>query len=142
MTRSRATAKAAGAAFERAFAKFLAWALDDDRVEVRRTNGINDRGDISAVRTIRGGKVVIECKNYTSDRIQFQKWLAEAEVERGNDDAHIGVVAVKPRGSTDGADALIVMTGATFANLLLGGPDDRPVVTPAAENPTRIGVTG
>lgn len=138
MSRNRASAKAAGARFERDVAAYLADVLGEDRIEVRRANGRDDRGDITGVKTFRGGRVVIECKNYTSDRIQFQAWLAEVEAERGNDDAHVGVLAVKPRGTTDIADAVFVMSGSTFANLIQGGFDDRPVF--AEKDSTRIGV--
>ncbi len=138
MTRNHASAKAAGAKFERDVADYLATVLGEDRIEVRRSNGANDRGDITGVKTFCGGRVVIECKNYTSDRIQFQRWLAEVEAERGNDDAHVGVVAVKPRGTTSIADAVIVMSGSTFANLIQGGFDDRRVI--ADKSPTVIGV--
>lgn len=121
--RNLKSAKAAGAAHERAVAAYLAHELGDDRIEVRRGNGINDRGDVTGVKTIRGGRVVIEAKNYSSDRIQISKWLAEAETERGNDDAALGVVAVKMRGDGNSGNALICMTLETFARLLEGGGD-------------------
>ena len=49
MTRNRASAKKAGALFERVVADYLAAELDDDRVERRVRNGAFDRGDISGV---------------------------------------------------------------------------------------------
>jgi len=121
--RNLKSAKAAGASHERQTAAFLAESLADDRIEVRRGNGINDRGDITGVKAIRGGRVVIECKNYTSDRIQIAKWLDEAETERGNDGSALGVVAVKRRGDGDPANTLVCMTLETFARLLEGGVD-------------------
>lgn len=126
MTRNRASAKKAGTAMESLVANFLAFRLADDRIERRTKSGANDRGDISGVRTIRGGRVVIECKNTSRDNLPA--WIREAEVERGNDDAVIGVVAHKKHGSGNPADQYVTMTLETFARLLEGGPDDRPVV--------------
>lgn len=126
MTRNRASAKKAGTAMESLVANFLAFRLADDRIERRTKTGAHDRGDISGVRTIRGGRVVIECKNTARDNLPA--WIREAEIERGNDDAVIGVVAHKKHGSGNPADQYVTMTLETFARLLEGGPDDRPVV--------------
>lgn len=119
--RNRQSAKKAGANFESVVAEFLAFRLADDRIERRTKNGTNDRGDITGVKTIRGGRVVIECKNVR--QLALKSWLAEAEVERGNDDALIGVVAHKAHGTGNPADQLVTMTLETFARLLEGGAD-------------------
>ena len=121
--RNRASAKKAGSSFERAQADWLAERLNDDRIDRRVKGGVKDRGDIGGVRTIRGGRVVIEAKSYSSDRIQIKKWLNEAAVEAANDDAAIAVVMVKVRGTADPAEQLVCMTANTFAALLEGGPD-------------------
>jgi len=126
LTRNRASAKKAGASFERLVADYLAEALNDDRIDRRVKTGNKDRGDIGGVRTIRGGRVVIECKSVSRDNLPL--WIREAEVERGNDDAVVGVVAHKRFGSGDPAQQYVTMTLETFALLLEGGPDDRPVV--------------
>ena len=128
MTRNRRSAKAAGTWHERTVAAYLADTLEDDQIERRAKNGSNDRGDITGVKAIRGGRVVIECKNYSSDRIQIAKWLQEADDERGNDDAVLGVVAVKVRGEGDLGKQLVCMTLDSFAVLLMGGNDAEPVV--------------
>ena len=125
MSRNRASARKAGTAFETLVANFLALRLADDRIERRAKTGAKDRGDISGVRTIRGGRVVIECKNTTRDNLPA--WIREAEIERGNDDAAIGVVAHKKHGSGNPADQYVSMTLETFARLLEGGPDPFPV---------------
>lgn len=117
--RNRRSAKAAGTWMERTTADFLAVRLSDDRIERRTKNGANDRGDITGVKTIQGGRVVIECKNTT--RLDLPGWLREAETERGNDDALIGVVAHKRHGSASPADQYVTMTLETFARLLEGG---------------------
>lgn len=119
MPRSRSSAKAAGSSFEKLTADGLAELLGDDRIERRTKSGSKDRGDITGVKTIRGGRVVIECKDVKVQALPA--WLREAEVERGNDDAAIGVVVHKRRGSANPADQFVTMTLATFARLLLGG---------------------
>lgn len=126
--RNRKSAKAAGAWMERITAEFLAFRLADDRIEIRKTNGSKDRGDITGVKTIRGGRVVIECKNVAT--LSLPAWLREAEVERGNDDAVIGVVAHKKNGSANPADQYVTMTLETFALLLMGGPDEPRAIVP------------
>ena len=98
----------------------------DDRIDRRVKTGSKDRGDIGGVRTIRGGRVVIEVKNVSRDNLPL--WIREAEIERGNDDAAIGVVAHKRIGSAKAADQYVSMTLETFVRLLEGGPDERPVV--------------
>lgn len=118
MSRNRASAKKAGASFERAQADWLAERLNDDRIDRRVKTGAKDRGDIAGVR-VPGGRVVIECKNVTT--MALPAWLREAEVERGNDDAVIGVVMVKRRGTTDPAEQYVVMTAESFAVLIEGG---------------------
>lgn len=119
--RNRASAKKAGSSFERAQADWLAGRLNDDRIDRRVKHGSKDRGDISGVRTIRGGRVVIECKNTAT--LSLPAWLREAEAERLNDGALVGVVMHKKRGTTDPADQFVTMTAETFAILLEGGVD-------------------
>ena len=126
MTRSRASAKAAGSSFETLIVTGLTEILGDDRIERRTKNGSKDRGDITGVKTLGGGRVVIECKNTARDNLPA--WIREAEQERGNDDALIGVVAHKKHGSGKAADQYVTMTLATFAVLLEGGIQTDPVV--------------
>lgn len=123
MARSRASARAAGSWFEGATASFLSQALGDDRIERRAKNGAKDRGDITGVRTIRGERVVIECKNTT--RATLGPWLNEAEVERGNDDAAVGVVVHKRTGKGEKAmgEQFVTMSLRDFA-VLLGADQD------------------
>lgn len=119
MSRNRASAKKAGTLMESLVANFLAFRLADDRIERRAKNGSKDRGDISGVR-IPGGRVVIEVKNVSS-KIDLPGWLREAEIERGNDDAVIGVVVHKRHGSANPSDQHVTMTLETFATLLEQG---------------------
>ena len=118
MARSRASAKKAGSSFERAQADWLAERLNDDRIDRRVKTGAKDRGDIAGVR-IPGGRVVIECKNVAT--LALPAWLREAEVERGNDDAVVGVVMHKKRGNTDPSEQYVTMSAEMFARLLEGG---------------------
>ncbi|WP_053387672.1 hypothetical protein [Leucobacter japonicus] len=120
MGRSRQTAKQAGSLFESHVAAYLAEALDDDRIERRAKNGSKDRGDIGSVRTIDGQRVVIECKDVRS--MNLSGWVDEAEVERGNDDAAVGVVAHKRLryGPKNMGGTYVTMTLKDFS-VLLGG---------------------
>jgi len=117
--RNRASAKKAGSSFERLIADYLATVLDDDRIDRRVKTGAKDRGDIAGLRTIRGGRVVMECKNVSRDNLPA--WIREAEIERGNDDAAIGVVAHKRHGVGVPGQQFVSMTLDTFIDLLLGG---------------------
>lgn len=114
MTRSRASARAAGARFERSIADWLAQHLDD-RIDRRVKTGAKDRGDIGGVRH-RGERVVLECKD--SARTDLAGWIREAHLEAQNDDARVGVVVAKRRGTTNPADQWVHMTLADLAWLL------------------------
>lgn len=122
MTRNHRSAKAAGSRFEREIAETLARTLGDDRIERRARTGAKDRGDITGLR-IHGQRIVVECKN--TSRIDLAGWAAEAETERGNDDALVGVIAHKRHGNGDPLDQWITMTVRDFAALIAGHrPDD------------------
>ena len=114
MTRSRASARAAGARFERQVADWLAANLDD-RIDRRVKTGSKDRGDIGGVRH-RGERVVLELKD--TARTDLAGWIREAHLEARNDDARIGVVVAKRRGTTNPADQWVHMTLADLAWLL------------------------
>jgi len=115
MTRTRATAKQAGAKFERLIADHLAMVIDD-RIDRRVKTGANDRGDLTGWRH-NGMRIVAELKDY-GGRILAGPWLNEAEVERRNDDAHIGLVIVKRRGTTKPGDQIVLMTLDNLTRLL------------------------
>lgn len=117
MTRSRASAKAAGARFERSVADYLATVLDDDRVDRRVKTGSKDRGDIAGIRA-HGRRVVLEVKDVT--RIDLSGWVREAHIEAGNDDALVGLVVHKRRGTTDPAEQYVTCTLGDLVALLTG----------------------
>lgn len=122
MTRSRRSARTAGTRFETVIAAALAAALGDDRIERRARNGAKDRGDIAGVRT-RGQRVVIECKDTTTQRLP--EWTAQAQLEAGNDDALAGVVVHKRRGVADPMQQWCSMTLADLVALLTGQAVER-----------------
>jgi hypothetical protein len=76
--------------------RYLRERLGDDRIERRAKSGAKDRGDIAGVRTALGERVVIECKDVA--RMDLSGWVNEADIERGNDDAAVSMVAHKRRG--------------------------------------------
>lgn len=126
MTRSRASAKAAGTRFERSIADALAEHVDD-RIDRRPKTGAKDRGDIGGVRIssaiydqdqLLHPRVVIECKDVA--RLDLAGWTSEAEVERGNDDALVGLVVHKRRGTADPLDQYVTTTLRDLIALLNG----------------------
>lgn len=123
MTRNRASAKTAGATFERHVADYLARTLNDDRIDRRVKRGANDRGDIGGIRTPLGERVVVECKDAAT--MTLSAWVREAEIERGNDDAKVAVVAHHRRGHGEKnvGGSYVTMTLADFA-ILLGASTD------------------
>lgn len=102
--------KAKGTAAETAVVRFLQ-AIGFIHTERRTLAGINDRGDIAGI-----PGVVIEVKNCAKQ--ELGAWVAEAERERDNDRATLGVVWHKRRGKADPADWFVTMSGAQFAALL------------------------
>lgn len=114
MSRTRASARAAGARFERQIADWLAEHLDD-RIDRRVKHGSKDRGDIGGIRH-RGERVVLELKD--TARLDLPGWIREAHLEAQNDDARIGVVVHKRRGTADPAQQWVAMTVADLAWLL------------------------
>jgi hypothetical protein len=117
VTRSNATARAAGARFERLIADCLAHHVDD-RIDRRVKTGAKDKGDIAGLRHM-GGRIVLELKDY-GGRYLLGPWLKEADIERGNDDAIAGAVVIKRRGVGDPLDQVVAMTMRDFVALLTG----------------------
>lgn len=117
MTRNRASAKAAGAKFNKDIADTLAKHVDD-AIEVRHTNGSKDRGDISGLRHL-GNRVVVECKNETTG-LNLGTWMNETDTERGNDDAIAGLIAHKRHGKGDPLDQWVTTTVRDLIALLTG----------------------
>lgn len=120
MTRTRASAKQAGARFERLISDHLAQELDD-RIDRRVKTGSQDKGDIGGVRTPDGRRVVLELKDY-GGRLQPGPWIKEAHTERDNDGAAVGAVVAKRRGTTNPGDQFVLMTVTDLIALLKETP--------------------
>lgn len=116
MSRSNASAKAAGARFERMIADYLA-AHVDDRIDRRVKTGAKDKGDIAGVRHM-GQRVVVECKDVM--KLNISGWVNEAQIEAGNDDAIVGLVVHKRRGTSDPGDQYVTCTLRDLVALLTG----------------------
>lgn len=118
--RNRASAKAAGTRFERLIADYLATHIDD-RIDRRVRNGAKDRGDIAGLRlspALRGGRVVIECKDVVA--LALGTWLGEVERERGNDDAVAGLVVHKRRNTAHPGRQMVTCTLDDLIALITG----------------------
>lgn len=133
MTRTRQSAKSAGATFTRSIADYLRDNVDH-RIDVRHTNGAKDRGDIGGVYlspALRGGAVVIENKNERkevrcpgcgriSTALSLGSWQREAEIERGNADAVASVICHKRHGTGAPGKQWITMEVDDLVALLTG----------------------
>lgn len=128
MTRTRRSAKEAGARFERTIADYLAAVLQDDRIDRRVKTGAKDRGDISGIR-VHAQRLVVECKDTAHETctkcrrvsgLKLSEWTAEAAIEAGNDDALVGLVVHKRRGTNDPGRQWVAMTVDDLAALIDG----------------------
>lgn len=119
MARTRKTAKQAGARFERLIADYLRDNLDD-RIDRKVRTGAKDTGDIAGVRDTHNRRIVIETKDY-GGKLNLPKWTKEAHTEAENDNAHIGIVIAKRRGTTNPAHQWVAMTVDDLTKLLTPG---------------------
>jgi hypothetical protein len=106
MTRSRATAKAAGSSMERMVADYFrdnGFPFADRRVKT----GAKDTGDVGGVH-VHDRRLAIEVKN--TAKISLGTWAAEAETERINDQALAGIVVHKRHGKGKAEDQWVTMT--------------------------------
>lgn len=65
-----------------------------------------------------GGRVVVECKD--TARPALGPWLREAETERGNDDARVGIVVHKRTGHGAAGDQFVTLSLRDFVALITG----------------------
>ena len=79
--------------------------------ERRALNGINDKGDVAGVIG-----VVIEAKDCKTH--ELAAWLDEANKERDNAGADLGVAWFHRRGKASARDGYVLMDGDTFTWLL------------------------
>lgn len=121
MSRTRASAKQAGARFERIVADYLAETVDD-RIDRRVKTGAKDRGDVAGLRHL-GNRLVVEAKDY-GGQLKAGQWTSEAHTEMGNDDAVAGIVVAKRRGTQDPGSQWVLMTVNDLVGLLTGSRPD------------------
>lgn len=106
MTRSRASAKAAGSSMERMVADYFrdnGFPFADRRVKT----GAKDCGDVGGVH-VHDRRLAIEVKN--TAKISLGTWAAEAETERINDQALAGIIVHKRHGKGKAEDQWVTMT--------------------------------
>lgn len=109
MSRSRNTARKAGAAFERAIADYLRETLKDDGIDRQVKTGSHDLGDIRGVTDAHGNPIAVECKDY-GGRLHPTAWIREAHTEAANKNAHTGIIIAKRRGTTQPGDQWVITT--------------------------------
>ena len=109
MTRSRSSAKAAGAKHARSIADYLKQHVSRF-IDKMPLYGSRDRGDVLNVETFNELPVAVECKDY-GGRLEAGVWLGEAEV---------GVVIAKRRGVTAPGQQIVLMTVDDLVALLTG----------------------
>src|SRR5699024_1623282 len=83
----------------------------------RTTSGAKDRGDIHGL-YIRGLRTVAECKN--TKAAQLGTHWAEVEVERGNDDADVGLLILKRHGKGQALDQWVTLTLRELLTIVMG----------------------
>lgn len=109
--------RAKGTKFESLIVMYLIEHLGDDRIERRALNGDKDRGDVAGLRHM-GQRITAECKNTV--RWTPSVWLGEAEIERRNDDAGVGMVICKRVGKGHAGDQLVMLSLRDLVSLLTG----------------------
>ena len=118
-SRNRASAKAAGAKFERTTADWMAEHIDD-RIDRRVKTGAKDKGDIAGVRhPVTGARIVVECKDW-GGVIKAAEAMGEVEVETVNDNAVAGYAVIKRKGIADPGKQWVLTTVEHMARLIEG----------------------
>lgn len=116
MSRTRASAKKAGSAFERSIADCLATHVDD-RIDRKVRTGAKDTGDLGGWR-FAGRRITAELKNVV--KLSLGTWMTEAETERGNDGGDVALVIHKRKGSADPLDQYVTTTVRDLISLTTG----------------------
>lgn len=111
--------KQKGTTFESAFVEYEREVFEDTERTIHRLtlNGRNDIGDVGGM-FFNGQPIVVECKNHKS--YQLKEWLREAERERANADACLGVVVfhLNGIGLAKMGEQAVLMTVDTFNKLI------------------------
>lgn len=113
--RNRASAKKAGATFERLISNYLAKTIDD-RIDRKVRTGAKDTGDIANLRTTNGQRITVECKNTT--RTNLAGWWNEATTERDNAGDDLAIIIHKRHGVGDPAQQWATLTVEELTKLI------------------------
>lgn len=119
MSRNRASAKAAGARFNRLIADCLAKELGDRNIEVAPSWGAKDKGDIVNVR-IDGHDLVIQTKDVA--KMALPEGTGDAKVQAVNAKALAGFYVHKRHGVTDPMQQWCTCTVAELVALITKVP--------------------
>lgn len=84
----------------------------------RVKTGAKDTGDVGGVH-VHDQRLAIEVKNY-GGKLEPSTWLKEAQVEAVNDQAAVGLVVAKRRGTTDPGRQYVLMELADLLFLING----------------------
>lgn len=103
--------KQKGTAWETAIVNYLSASGLSARRKV--LSGRYDQGDIEVSHI---PELIIEAKNEKTYKLA--EWVKEANAEAKNADVKFGVVWMHQTGKSDPADGFVVMSGATFMELL------------------------
>lgn len=109
-------AKAKGTAFETLIVTALQQHLGPE-VCRRTTSGAKDRGDVHGL-YIRGLRTVAELKN--TKATQLGAHWNEVEVERGHDDADVGILVHKRHGKGQALDQWVTLTVRELLTIMTG----------------------
>lgn len=115
--RNRRSARQAGTRTERMVADYLNHQLGTDTIDRRVKTGAKDRGDITGLKHW-GRRLVVEIKDCA--KTDLPGWTNQAHLEAGNDDALMGFVVAKRRGTTDPGRYWVHMTLDDLLALLTG----------------------
>ena len=126
MSRTRESARKAGTEFVTAVCRYLSEALGV-RIGREPLHGSRDEGDVAGLVTGTGLRIAVECKDYAGKYGgKLPGWLDEAECERENAGADLGVVIVKRAGCGDAkmGHQFVVMTLETLAQMVRAGKEE------------------
>lgn len=128
MSRSRQSAKSAGARFERVIADALKEHVSEF-IDRKVKTGARDQGDVANLRSAHNLKITAELKDVR--QMSLSGWLREAEDERINAGDDLALVIAKRRGHADPLRQYAVMEVRDLIGLITG---KRPTTTEKNES--------
>lgn len=132
--------KAKGTSLETWTVRYLAWALQDTRIDRMPLHGDHDQGDLAGV-MFRGEKVCVECKD--TRQPQYRKHWRELKVEMANMDTPYGVLVQHRKGigvkSLNGmARQMAILDVETLERFLTGLTSPQPHLSELSELATQL----